>query len=190
MKIIRHRVNTVAELERLPRELGAELDLRSHGDELIMSHDPFRPGERFADYAAAWRRLGIRGPLVLNPKEDGIEARAAEILAAQGITDWFAVDVTVPAAARLLRAGFTHFAARYSEYENLDHALQFAGLVDWCWVDAFSGVVPSRDALRALRQRFRVCLVAPELHAFAPESFMSLRDEIDAVCTKFPELWG
>ena len=50
MHLIAHRVNTAAQLARVPPEYGVELDLRDRGDRLILQHDPFLDGEDFADY--------------------------------------------------------------------------------------------------------------------------------------------
>ena len=90
------------------------------------------------------------------------------------------------------RDGFTRFAARVSEYESVEGALVFARRAQWAWVDCFSGAPPARRDLDALRARFRVCLVSPELHHHAPETiarFVPLRGHFDAVCTKIPSAW-
>ena len=42
MEYIAHRINTVEELKKTPKECGVELDLRDFGDRLILQHDPFK----------------------------------------------------------------------------------------------------------------------------------------------------
>ena len=49
-EMIAHRINTLDELKKLPLSCGVELDLRDHGERLIMQHDPFTDGEDFEDY--------------------------------------------------------------------------------------------------------------------------------------------
>ncbi len=71
-------------------------------------------------------------------------------------------------------------------------ALKFAGLADWVWLDCFSGTPPSRAALAALKGKFRLCLVSPELHAYPKEiwgPFYEIANDVDAVCTKDPQSW-
>lgn len=194
MHLILHRVNTVAGIARLDPRWGAECDVRSIGEELVLSHDPFTRGERLDDFAAAWAREGRRGTLVLNAKEDGIERAAADCLRRQGVTDYFLVDLPAPALVRVaLRERSARVAARVSEYEAAEDALRFAGAAEWAWIDCFTGKPPDAGVVRALRARFRVCLVSPELHGFGPaaiETFRPLVPLCDAVCTKFPERWA
>ena len=44
MEFIAHRVNTIEELRKVPKEYGVELDLRDFGERLILQHDPFIDG--------------------------------------------------------------------------------------------------------------------------------------------------
>jgi hypothetical protein len=193
MRLIRHRVNTLEELRALAPGLGAEIDLRSRGSELILRHDPFGEGERLSDFAAAWSSRGTTGTLILNPKEDGLERAAAEILHRNAIEDYFFLDLTVPAGVRLaFRESFTRHAVRVSEFESPDSALRFSGRAEWVWVDCFSGEPPEPTVLARLREHFHICLVSPELHGFASENiarFRRLGENVDAVCTKHPGLW-
>ena len=48
MEYIAHRVNTLIELKKIPKEYGVELDLRDYGERLILQHDPFKDGDDFA----------------------------------------------------------------------------------------------------------------------------------------------
>jgi len=50
LEYIAHRINTIEELGKIPREYGVELDLRDFGDRLILQHDPFKDGEDFEEY--------------------------------------------------------------------------------------------------------------------------------------------
>ena len=46
MLIIKHRLNTIKKLENLKHDYGAEIDIRSYNREIIISHDPFKKGEK------------------------------------------------------------------------------------------------------------------------------------------------
>jgi hypothetical protein len=75
MIYIQHRINTLEQLEDLNPEFGAEIDLRSDpmSGELYLHHDAFVKGVSFSDWIALFAKRGIRGPLILNTKEDGLE---------------------------------------------------------------------------------------------------------------------
>ena len=49
MEFISHRVNTIKELSRLPYDHGAEIDLRDYGENIVIQHDPFVPGEDYKE---------------------------------------------------------------------------------------------------------------------------------------------
>ena len=51
MEFIAHRINTVEELKKLPKEYGVELDLRDDlNGRIYIQHNPFEPGEDFEEY--------------------------------------------------------------------------------------------------------------------------------------------
>ena len=45
MLYIAHRINTIKELLKVPKKYGVEIDLRDHGDKIILQHDPFKKGK-------------------------------------------------------------------------------------------------------------------------------------------------
>ena len=51
---IAHRINTIKDLKKVPPKYGVEVDLRSQGQNLILNHDPFCPGESFENYLKAY----------------------------------------------------------------------------------------------------------------------------------------
>src|SRR4051812_2679386 len=123
MRVYRHRINTVAELDAVPATLGIEFDLRSSGDRVIVTHDPFTEGPTIEEY---FPHVGVR-PCIFNVKCEGIEARVREVAARNGIEDYFMLDLSVPAAVKLARAGETRMAVRYSELEPAASALAWKG---------------------------------------------------------------
>src|SRR5262245_46007015 len=106
VRVYRHRVNTVADLTAVPETMGIELDLRSSGNDVPVTHDPFTTGPTIEEY---FPHVGRR-PCIFNVKTEGIEARVRELAAANGIEDWFMLDLSVPAAVKLARAGETRMA--------------------------------------------------------------------------------
>jgi hypothetical protein len=194
MKLISHRRNTIEELNTTRKNYGVEVDIRSHGDQLIIHHDPFVDGELFDDWISAYQH----GTLILNVKEEGLEGRLISLMQAHGIEDYFFLDQSFPFLVKWAKAGEHRCAVRVSEFEAIETALTLAGKVDWVWVDCFTRFPLSyEDAQRLKIAGFKFCLVSPELQGRDAETeipqLMQLLDErdiqADAVCTKRPDLW-
>ena len=47
MIIVRHRRNTDEELAEISTNHGAEIDIRSQGEHLVLHHEPYQDGKRF-----------------------------------------------------------------------------------------------------------------------------------------------
>lgn len=193
MRLIRHRVNTLRELAQLAPGLGAEIDLRSFGEDIVLNHEPFQPGDKLSEFLKVWS-MAKRGTLILNPKEDGLEKWVIPALAAHKVEDYFFLDLPHPTIVRLtVKEGQPKVALRVSAYETVESALTLAGKADWVWLDCFSGQPLSRDVIGALKGKFKLCAVSPELHAFPKENiaaFLPLVPDLDAVCTKHPDMWA
>jgi hypothetical protein len=191
MEIIRHRRNTLAQLMETPHAYGVELDIRSSGRRLLIHHDPFEEGESFE----AWLDAYQHGTLILNVKEEGLESRILGLLRARGIERFFFLDQSFPFLLKTARAGESRCAVRVSEFESVDTALALQGLVQWVWVDCFDRFpLTSHDAQRLREAGFKLCIVSPELQGrddvpALRVQLQALELEVDAVCTKVPELW-
>jgi hypothetical protein len=156
-EIIIHRVNERARLVSIPRHFGAEIDLRAEGSTLVLHHDPFRGGERFADWLEAYEH----GILVLNIKEAGIEAEAIRLVESRGVRRFFLLDVEFPYLYRASRAGERRIAVRYSEDEPVATAELYRDRVDWVWIDTNTRLPVQADTAEHLG-KLRRCLVCPE----------------------------
>lgn len=190
MLIIQHRINTVEALRHVPKEFGVELDVRSEGKRLILSHDPFCPGEDFETYLKHYRHVFM----IVNMKSEGLEEAVLDLLESHGIRDFFLLDLSAPAMVRLAKKKENRFAVRFSEYEPLAHALAFSGLASWVWVDCFHTLTLTEEAYTRLSEHFKLCLVSPELENHPPERIQEFQRQLsryplDAVCTKHPEQW-
>ena len=194
IKII-HRINTKEELKNIPSKYGVEVDIRSSGDKLIMSHDPFIHGEDFMD----WMSLYKHGTLILNVKEEGLEDRLISVMANFLIDDFFFLDQSFPFLLKTSRQGESRSAVRVSEFEDVYTAMNLAGTVQWVWVDCFSKFPLSKQQadLLQIEGGFKLCFVSPELQSRADKGgIINFRKKIeargiigDAVCTKHPSLW-
>lgn len=194
MKLISHRRNTIRDLRETDRKYGIEVDIRSHGENLIIHHDAFVSGESFDEWVEAYQH----GTLILNVKEEGLEARLIALMALKGIEDYFFLDQSFPFLVKWSNAGEHRCAVRVSEFESIETALTLAGKVDWVWVDCFAKFsLSSVDAQRLKDAGFKLCLVSPELQGREAETeipaLVTLLKErniqSDAVCTKRPDLW-
>lgn len=194
MEIISHRRNSIEELKRTSPLHGVEVDIRSDGEDLIISHDPFRSGVGFSSWLGHYKH----GTLIVNVKEEGLEQRVIRLLELHGVTNFFFLDQSFPFLLRWARRGERRCAVRVSEFESIETALSVSHLVDWVWLDMFTPVLPNVNIIRGLKSAgLKVCLVSPELQSHSQSEiellrprFSELRREIDAVCTKFPEWWG
>lgn len=191
MQFIQHRVNTIQALPDVPHQYGVELDLRDRAERLILVHDPFQDGEDFAPYLAAYRH----GTMILNIKSERIEPRVLEELAAAGtVRDYFFLDSSFPMIRQLVNQGEHRIAVRFSEFEPIEGPLSLAGQVDWVWVDCFTRLPLDDRAYAQLSPSFKICIVSPELQGHPLERIGEFARqlepyEIDAVCTKRPDLW-
>lgn len=194
MNIIAHRKNTLKDLIESPQCYGVEVDIRSNGDQLVIHHDAFAEGENFENWIAAYQH----GTLILNVKEEGLEARLIALMAQHQIDNYFFLDQSFPFLVKWSRAGERRCAVRVSEFESVDTALTLAGKVDWVWVDCFTRfALTENDAERLQNGGFKLCLVSPELQGRDAETeipaLAALLNErnirAQAVCTKRPDLW-
>jgi hypothetical protein len=194
VKLIAHRRNTLRELLATPATYGVEVDIRSYGNKLVIHHDPFIEGESFDAWIAAYRH----GTLILNIKEEGLEARLIELMKLHGIEDYFFLDQSFPFLIKWSNMGERRCAVRVSEIESIETALSLAGKIDWVWVDCFTHFPLSRESAKRLKDAgFKLCLVSPELQGRNAESeipaLAALLNErgiqADAICTKRPDLW-
>lgn len=191
LQLYRHRVNTIAELQATPEQLGIELDLRSDGDRVIVTHDPFTEGPRIEEF---FPLIGRR-PCIFNVKCEGIEGRVLSLAERHGIDDFFFLDCSVPAAVKLWRAGERRFAVRWSEHEPIESVLAWSDKASFCWVDCFTRFPGAETEWEQLARALRLCLVSPELQGHGTEAIARFRASLGArpyhaVCSKRPELWA
>lgn len=189
---IRHRINTIAKLSTVDPAHGVELDLRDHGDRLILAHDPFVIGEDFAEYLQHYRH----GTMILNIKSERIEHRVLkEIQKAGTVKDYFFLDSSFPMILTLVSQGERRIAVRFSELEPIESVLALAGKVEWVWVDCFTKMPLDQKNYKSIKDAgFKICAVSPELQNRPVDSISHYASvlapyRMDAICTKRPDLW-
>ena len=187
MEYIAHRINTIQELKKIPKEYGVELDLRDFGDRLILQHDPFIDGEDFSEYLKNYEH----GTMILNIKSERIERKVLGLMQKYNIKDYFFLDSSFPMIYSLSESGEKNIALRFSEFEGIDTILNMKDKIDWIWVDCFSKLPIENENYNLLKQHgFNFCLVSPELQGQdekLEEYKKYLKDEniiFDAICTK------
>jgi HAD superfamily hydrolase (TIGR01549 family) len=162
---IRHRQNTLEQVERLEEEYGAEVDIRAAESPgcLIVHHDPWQQGDCFEAWIKAYAAKPHRGPLILNTKEDALEERIMALCDEHGVSNYLFLDTAPPTLVRwAIRERHRRFACRISAYELPASIEPFRGRVDWLWVDCFQGKPVDADLLLPLAADFKICLVSPE----------------------------
>jgi len=194
MQLIGHRINTLSQLQALPKDYGAEIDIRTYNNRLILHHDPFKEGECFK----TWLDHYEHQTLILNVKEEGLENAVLELLNERDIDDFFFLDQSIPFLLKTAKQGETRCAIRWSEFETLDTVLNFVKLIDWLWIDCFSTFPFAQDNIDIIKTLpIRTCLVSPELQGRHDKKeimdtlkkMRTLDFRPDAICTKKPEVW-
>jgi NDP-sugar pyrophosphorylase family protein len=184
-----HRINTIEELRNIHSVYGVEFDVRDHGNDIIVTHDPYTKGELFEDYLKAYKHRFM----IINVKCEGIEYRILELLQKYKIPEnqYFFLDCSFPMIWKLSNMGETNIAVRYSEYESLDTVLNIADRVKWVWVDCFSELPLDSFIMKQFAAfGLKVCIVSPELQD-QPNKLAIYKKQMedegiipDMICTK------
>ena len=194
MLYIAHRINDISQLKMTPYEMGVEIDIRSNGQDLILQHDPFKAGTNFYDWLKCYQHQLI----ILNIKEEGLEERILSYLNEFNIKNYFFLDQSFPFLVKSARQGQRKSAVRVSEYESIKTVKNLAHDVNWVWIDYFTKFSLDPFEINELKQLdFKLCMVSPELQGYDPEIeisklanlFNSSQIQLDAICTKRPDLW-
>ena len=183
MEIIAHRINKTSTLQSLPYSYGAEIDIRSNGDDLILQHDAFEYG----DYFDSWLSSYHHGTLILDMKEERLEHKCLELVRRFNIKNYFFLDCSFPMIYKLSSEGEHNIAIRFSEFEGMDTVRAMSGKCNWVWVDTFTKNPLTKDIANEIHSLgYKICFVSPELQG-QPElkdKYLSeVENGIDAICT-------
>jgi len=156
---IAHRINSIADLKKLPRDLGVEIDVRFNNQNhtLYLNHD-LGQGDDLEEYL---KLCGNRF-VIFNIKEAGVEQMVLDLAAKYKISDFFLLDVEFPYLYKATRElGIKKIAARFSEAEPIEFALAQKGFVTWVWIDTQTKL-PLDESIIAKLKNFKTCLVSPD----------------------------
>lgn len=157
MEIILHRINKIKDLKTVNPLYGVEIDIRTYGKDLILSHDPFKKGDKLEDYLSEYEH----GTLILNIKESGIESNVLSLIQRyNNVKNYFLLDVEFPYIFSASKKNFKNIAIRFSEVESINTVMKFKGLVNWVWIDTFTKLPLNQNAINVLKS-FKTCLVCP-----------------------------
>ena len=185
--IITHRINTLDELESIPKDMSIEFDVRDSAGICIVQHDAFKKGVELSVFLDLCKGRF----LILNIKSEGIEETVFKMLKERNITDFFMLDCTIPVIYKYTQKGEGRFAIRLSEVEPIDFVLLWTGKIHWVWIDCFSKNILTKDLEIQLHSLgFKICFVSPELQGRINDINIYAKQiefnniKIDAVCTK------
>ena len=195
MKLIAHKINTIDELNAVPKDYGVEIDLRMGVEgKIILSHDPISDiATTLYEYLDKFDHAFI----IANIKESGIEEEVIDIISKK-TENFFLLDIEIPFVTKNYSKYKKFLSVRYSEFESIQTVLNFTEMVDWVWVDCFRKFPLSvKDDARLKNAGFKICIVSPELQGRLDVNHVKeFRRKIesldiigDAVCTKYPDLW-
>ncbi len=184
---IAHRINTIEELKKIPKNYGVEVDLRNNNNDIILSHDPFNSNyELFEKYLEYYNHKF----LILNIKTEGIEFKILEILKKFNIENYFFLDCSFPMIYKLINTEEYNIALRLSEFESIETILNLKK-IKWVWVDCFSKFSLTKTEYNILKNNnLKICYVSPELQNQEPKILNYKQKMIeenlypDFICTK------
>ncbi len=166
MQIIAHRINTIEELKRIPKEYGVEIDIRGYGSKIVLTHDPVNEQGRYDELEEYLQNFN-HAFIIFNVKEAGYEQRVIDLAKKYGVEDYFLLDVEFPYLyASTRKEGIRKIAVRYSEAEPIElveNQTNYYGepLLDWVWIDT-NTKLPLNENIIGRLSKFKTCLVCPE----------------------------
>jgi hypothetical protein len=181
MKTIAHRgawierasENTLdALLNALNRGFAIETDIRLHGGEIVLSHDPVLPKQRPATLTALLCKseLFAHSTIFLNVKEDGLLPHLIQLEPWKRYQIVF-FDMSTPELVKYSKiVPKRNLATRWSDVEA--EPVLYAHC-DWLWVDCFDSEIDFKDARagKYLAEK-QVVFVSPSLHGRAADRFL------------------
>lgn len=196
MQLISHRgywvneseKNTIQAFKRaFDFDFGAEIDLREHKGELLVSHDLLNGKElNFDEILSIWNG---RTKLAINIKEDGLASLVHFKMKSYSKDNWFVFDMSIPDTISHLKIG-NPFFIRMSEIEKDLHLINDSSGI---WLDAFHSIWYDLNLIEEiLNKNKKICLVSPELHEFNHQALWDYikllnRNENIYLCTDFPK---
>ena len=176
MEIIIHKINKIRELKTIDTNFGIEIDIRTHGSDLILNHEPFKRGDKLEDYLNEYKH----GTLIFNMKESGIEDIVLSLIKNyNNVKDYFLLDVEFPYIFSASKNNLKNIAVRFSEIESINTIMKFKDLIDWVWIDTFTKLPLNQNSINILKD-FKTCLVCPERWN-RPEDIVQYKEKLKKI---------
>ena len=152
---IAHMVNVLEELEKVPKEYGVEIDLRSCSDMgIILSHDKIEQGKTYLTLDHFLQNYD-HNFIIANIKESGIEIEVINKIKNLLIIFFYWTSSFLIISSN--KKYKENLSIRYSEYESIETVKKLKDYVNWVWIDTFSKLpVLDKDL-----SYFKSCLVSP-----------------------------
>ena len=198
--IIKHRVNSIKELQTIDQKYGVEIDIRrdNRTGSLYLNHDS-GTGDDFFEYMDVLADRKNRF-IILNIKEMGIEQRVIDAANERGVEDYFLLDLEFPFIYRAAMGTIPNLggrvAIRYSEAEPLEQAMILAKYpirFGWVFVDVNTRLPLDANVCKQIEGAgYKTCIVCPSRWNRPddiPKFIEQMKKEginIDAVMTKDP----
>lgn len=191
---INHRINTLKELNKIPLNMGIEADIRDYKDKLILSHDPFKSGEKFSNFL---KKVNKRVTF-LNIKSFGIIDEILEKI--KNHNNFYFLDLCFSEIHYLIKKGYSKkIILRFSKYEKFDLKSKSLKNIEWIWFDYFDKKLLTKSIYNHVRKnKKKICIVSPDLLGGDKKEILKFikylkknKFKIDAICTKkkFVNLW-
>ena len=159
--IIWHRINTIEQLKSIDINDGVEIDVRSNKGVPYLSHFIDEDGVLFEDWLKHYK---LEGTMVINVKEEGLEAIILDLLVKYNITNYVFLDEPFWYLLNSSRKfNNKNFAIRVSKFESVETALKSRELSDWVWYDYFDNYINIEDIRKLIDAGFKVIMPSPEL---------------------------
>ena len=188
-QIIQHRINEISSAVSKNDFAGIELDVRTFGNEIVCSHDPFIEGEYLSKMLKKYKHKKI----IVNVKEDGLVSYIESRYNPNNIYDLLYLDVGTPEIETTKI--YNKIFLRISEYENYSKN-SYSSKFEWVWLDSFNSIWFENELIDELSKNYKVCLVSPELQIQNNESINDFKEYLksvnytpDFICTKYPDQW-
>lgn len=166
---------------------GTETDVRDACGQLLISHDMPVGHEMTLDNFFSLSVANL--PLAINVKSDGLARAVGECARRNGVSNWFAFDMSIPDMRAYLKEGCPVYC-RMSEVERLPPWRQDCAGV---WLDSFGPEWYGQKELEALLETGQaLCVVSSELHGREPEALWRMLKPLAhmpqlMICTDMPE---
>lgn len=184
-KVYLHRANTLKAIRRAVRNgWGVEIDIRSQGGALFLSHDPVfteASAPRLLEVLAVLEETNT--PVILDLKETGLMPLLQNELVGD-FSRYVATDLIVPDMIDYEAAGLRTLARR-TDSHSMSEAVE--GPFYGYWFDYVDGA-----GVLGLTVSPHAYLVSPELHGWdLTAEFINnaVRHDWEGVCTDQPERW-